>query len=630
MDLPQARQFLETVWGPQEEGYHFLARKDFKTGEWKDICKDKIDKLRSGYDYYFCPYVFREPRRLAEHALSTVWLHADLDEVDPFSIEELPPTYAWETSPNRYQCLWRLSEPVSPKQHRALNQRLNYLVGADKGGWSITKVLRIPGTTSYKRKEPFEVRQVLEDMQHYSRKTVVSVVRHVDVEQLSVDIKGVKLPDMTAEAVYSKHKAAIPKRAKELLRARKASVGERSDRLWELERLLADTEVPPEEILILVRDSVWNKYAGTRRELPQLWKEVQKAVALKTKSLKLPEREFKLTSYSKFLTTKIPNEVWTVEAIWSHQAHGLIAGEPKTYKSILATDLAVSVASGTQFLGHFDVPKTGPVIIIQEENTPGMMRDRIEKIATSRHLMGHASMNGSRELHYKPPADLPISLMNNAGFNLTDEDHLDWLEQQIQQLQPTLIVLDPLYLMMPGIDENSAVGLTPVLRNLLTLKQTYDVGILLIHHYNKPRSDEDRSPGNRISGSSVFYRWFESALYLEKGKSHGEVWMTPEHRGQAPTGRIHLEFDLGEMGEPVYHVDVEIRKAENNALRKELRDLVNAEPGITVTDAMEKLEVSRDRVVRTAERLGFRIHRGQKDGKPGRPAKRIYPAHRKS
>jgi hypothetical protein len=430
---------------------------------------------------------------------------------------------------------------------------------------------------------------------------------------------------MTAEAVYRQHKASIPKRAKELLRARKAAVGERSDRLWELERLLADVDIPPEEILLLVRDSVWNKYAGTRRELPQLWKEIQKAVSLKTKKVELPEKEFQLTSYSKFLSTKVPNEVWTVEAIWSHQAHGLIAGEPKTYKSIVATDLAVSVASGTRFLGHFDVPKTGPVIIIQEENTPGMMKDRIEKIATSRHLMGHASMNGTGELHYKPPADLPISLMNNAGFNLTDEDHLEWLEQQIQQVKPSLVVLDPLYLMMPGVDENSAVALTPVLRNLLTLKQTYDVGILLIHHYNKPRSDEDRAPGNRISGSSVFYRWFESALYLEKGNSHGEVWMTPEHRGQAPTGRIHLEFDLGEMGEPVYHVDVEVRKVESNAIRKNMRDLVKSQPGITVSDAVEQLEISRDRVVRTAKRLGFVIRKGRPDGSPGRPSLRIYP-----
>lgn len=102
--------------------------------------------------------------------------------------------------------------------------------------------------------------------------------------------------------------------------------------------------------------------------------------------------------------------------------------------------------------------------------------------------------------------------------------------------------------------------------------------------------------------------------------------MTPEHRGSAPTGRIHLEFDLGEMGEMEYHVDVEIRKAEGNALRKALRDLVTEQPGISVPDAVSVLEISRDRLIRLCDRMDFEVKTGKSGGQKGRPALRIYPS----
>lgn len=511
----------------------------------------------------------------------------------------------------------------------ALNKRLTYLTGADKGGWSITKVLRLPGSTSKKYRKPFDVNMLWSDQQHYHPKVIIRRVKHVQLGVQSVGVKDLNLPDMTASAVLEKYRASLNKRAKQLVASQRAVVGERSERLWELECLCLQAGMTPEEAFILVRDTVWNKFSGQRREIPQLWSEIQKAVAHVEGQ---PRRnghksagELKLESYSKFLARPTPTEMWTVEGVWSHEAHGLIAGEAKTFKSFVATDLAVSVASGTPFLGHFQVPKTGPVIMIQEENTQTMMRDRLQKIAVSRTLSGKAKVNGS-SVEFHSPEDLPIYLMNNVGFNLTDEEHMAFLESQVQKIQPKLVVLDPLYLMTPGIDENSAVGMTPVLRDLLTIKQKYDVGILIVHHYNKPRSDEDRHPGNRISGTNVFYRWFESALYLEKGKAPGEVRMLPEHRGHAPTGYIHLEFDLGEMGEPEYFVDVEIRKEAGSELRKALKDMVltAGEEGVSIPQAVEELGISRERVIRLAERMKFKVRAGRATGSRGRPSSRIY------
>jgi hypothetical protein len=491
------------------------------------------------------------------------------------------------------------------------------LTDADKGGWSLTKVLRVPGTDNFKREVPVKGKLLWHDLQHYQVKTIVATVRDVKVLQGSVPAKGLELPDITPDALVHRYKDRLSKRALKLLRAHKGQVGERSDRLWELECLLLDAGLSPEEVIILVRDTVWNKYAGQRRELPQLWAEIQKAAK---QNRKLGISEMRLTPYSQFILEPTPTQLWTVEGIWSHDAHGLIAGEPKTFKSFVATDLAVSVASGTRFLGRFEVPETGPVILIQEENTAAMMKDRLEKISGSRSLNGHVSSNG-HQLTYAGPEELPIYLMNNQRFNLTDKDHLKLLEQWVKDLKPRLVVLDPIYLMMPGVDENSAVGMTPVLRDLLTIKQRYNVGMLIVHHYNKPRETDERRPGNRISGTGVFYRWFESALYLEKGKSPGEVIMTPEHRGAAPGGSIHLEFDIGEMGDLDYHVDVEVRKeVGSGALRRVIKDRVQESPGILLADLADEMSVSKERVLRIVARLpDIQAKRSKPDGSPGRP-----------
>jgi hypothetical protein len=116
-------------------------------------------------------------------------------------------------------------------------------------------------------------------------------------------------------------------------------------------------------------------------------------------------------------------------------------------------------------------------------------------------------------------------------------------------------------------------------------------------------------------------------LYLEKGKALGEVMMTPEHRGAAPSAGYRLEFDIGEMGDPEYHVDVEHTKIAGGVgeLRKGLKQLVKEEPGITTSAAGEQLEISKLRVKRLAERMGYDVRIKQKKGEAGRPAYRIFP-----
>jgi len=210
----------------------------------------------------------------------------------------------------------------------------------------------------------------------------------------------------------------IPARAKKLLRAGVDQVveGERSARLWELECLLAESGLDGDEIFGLVERSAWNKWRGVASGAQRLRRDVQKAlrhVALKQReepretvskgaldggaasrddrkagdevSDVAPEDEgtshLPFIGYSSFMAMVMEEPRWLIENIWTAGSHGLIAGEPKTNKTTIALALALSVASGQDFLGQHAVGVQGPVLFVQEENAPWMMQDRLRKLA---------------------------------------------------------------------------------------------------------------------------------------------------------------------------------------------------------------------------------------------------------
>lgn len=62
----------------------------------------------------------------------------------------IPPNILWETSPGRHQGLWLWRSTVEPGVAEAYSRGIWQRCGGDKGGWSITKMLRVPGTINHK------------------------------------------------------------------------------------------------------------------------------------------------------------------------------------------------------------------------------------------------------------------------------------------------------------------------------------------------------------------------------------------------------------------------------------------------------------------------------------------------
>lgn len=220
-----------------------------------------------------------------------------------------------------------------------------------------------------------------------------------------------------------------------------------------------------------------------------------------------------------------PAKDWLVQQLWGRAAVGFVAGAPKSCKSWLALDLAVSVASGTACLGHFEVDDVGPALVYLAEDHLASVRQRVEA------LCDHRGLDLDRlDLHVIAAPSLRLDLP-------ADLERLDWA---LSQLQPRLLVLDPL-VRLHRCDENSSAEISGLLGALRELNRRYDVAIVVVHHMSKKARAH---LGQALRGSSDLHAWTDSACYLvHRGK--GDLQLTVEHRaGPAPEPmRLRLVVD---------------------------------------------------------------------------------------
>src|SRR6185437_4668918 len=138
------QQFLVRVWRRQPGRFFCVSTRDTA---WRDhfFMRSEFGLLwpfvraQRDSDVYFCPHGFSYPTRRREFAVAPRLLWADLDAVDPRTIAWTPQV-AIESSPGRYMGLWYTDTEVDDH----LNKRMSYAVGADRGGWDFTQVLRVP------------------------------------------------------------------------------------------------------------------------------------------------------------------------------------------------------------------------------------------------------------------------------------------------------------------------------------------------------------------------------------------------------------------------------------------------------------------------------------------------------
>jgi AAA domain len=217
---------------------------------------------------------------------------------------------------------------------------------------------------------------------------------------------------------------------------------------------------------------------------------------------------------------------WLVTDLWSEQAVGIVGGEPKCFKTTLALDIAVAVASGTPCLRRFGVPKAGRVLIFAAEDALHTVRRRLEGIAAA---AGVAL------------ADLDILVITVAVLRLDIERDRRALAETVAFLRPRLLILDP-FVRLHRIDENASGEVAPLLAYLRELQRRFRVAVIVVHHAKKGAGG--LRAGQALRGSSEFHAWGDSNLFLRRNEE--ELTLSIEHRAAPSPKPVTLE--LAERG----------------------------------------------------------------------------------
>lgn len=419
--------------------------------------------------------------------------------------------------------------------------------------------------------------------------------------------------------IFRNYRDVIPRGVVGKLGA-KVATGDRSKVLWRLSNALLEVGLSTGETVVLLENTVWNKFQEDRS---RLWADVNKAAQsngnTRTKASKRKARKASgpwSIPLDRYLSVESRDPQWMIEGLWSDKSHGIIAGEPKTRKSYVSIDIALSVATGTDCLGRFKVTKPGPVLMIQEEISDAEMRKRLRFIAASKGLGGTVHKKGD-ELSVHLPEPVPLYLRNRKQLDLSSDETFQMLHKHITEKEISLLILDPLQLMLGEVDENKASEVRPILYNFLQLKEETGTGVMIIHHYSKASDKSPRRGGQRMLGSQAFHGWVESALYLSKNEKY-ETEVEREFRNFDPIEGFSIAYTGGNER---YEVAVSMyrpTKAKPKPMTK-LDVYVLKHEGVSVLALARHLKTARKTLERHVEESAYIEVTERRSPRGGRP-----------
>ncbi len=211
---------------------------------------------------------------------------------------------------------------------------------------------------------------------------------------------------------------------------------------------------------------------------------------------------------------------WLIDRVWSAGV-GIIGGTPKSAKSWLGLEMAVSVASNTPFLGRFHVHDPGPTLIYLAEDTLTDVRGRIAGICAHRQI----DLN-----------TLNVHVITAPAVRLDNLDDQRRLATTIEKLAPKLLLLDPL-VRLHRIDENSSGEISSLLGYLREQQRRHLLAIVLAHHMAKRVRAQ---LGQALRGSGDLHAWLDHGAYLTR--SGDKLRLTLEHRAAAAPDPLDLHL----------------------------------------------------------------------------------------
>jgi len=173
----------------------------------------------------------------------------------------------------------------------------------------------------------------------------------------------------------------------------------------------------------------------------------------------------------------------------------LLAARPKVGKSVTALNLCASVVSGASFLG-WNTQK-GPAIYVAMEGNRRELKHQIRSLGITE----------DRDFHFhhgEPRTDNPIEAISES----------------IDAVGASLVVIDTLVKLIPGVDINDYSAMSKALTPLEYIAHEPGCHIMFLHHMNKSREIE---PGVGVLGSTVIQGAVDTVIELKRREGFREM-----------------------------------------------------------------------------------------------------------
>ena len=427
----------------------------------------------------------------------------------------------------RVQSYFRASEPiVSAEMLRSLNVRLHGLYGGDPSVVNVSRLMRLPGTIAWPRKEG-RVAEVTrfalpapEEGRPRSYPVAMLTSQLPEVEKAAAfdfGIKGDTGRDTGGGVgggltTVSRHLAAI-RGGRHWHNNVVELVAHWIGRGWSSEEIMGhcpDWTLPGWTV-----EQTRREVAAAIRGGREKWG-VADTDPVTGKTEATPPAILTITEL-----LALPPPQWLVAGLIPEQSLIVPYGPPKSGKSFLMMSVGLHIADGRDWFGH--IVQQGAVVYVMGEGTGGMS-NRI------RAMLARYAMDPS----------IPFFIVKRA-VNLRDPAEVktlkDAIRARIGNLPLRLLVIDTLARAMPGADENSAQETGTVIAVADDLKDEFRCTVALIHHEGK-----DGARGARGT-SALRGAWDAAYQIVSRGK---RMTMTVVDQKEGEAGQM-LRFTLEEV-----------------------------------------------------------------------------------
>ena len=243
----------------------------------------------------------------------------------------------------------------------------------------------------------------------------------------------------------------------------------------------------------------------------------------------LPE----LIDAADFIAEPIDPPAELIEGILHKGSKLAFGGSSKSFKTWSLLDVAISVASGADWLGHETAQ--GKVLFLNFEIQPHAWQRRIVAVAKAKGVELKAGQ---------------FILLNLRGHAADFKKLIPQIIARARRENFALIVLDPIYKLYGNTDENSAGNVALLLNALERLATETGAAIAFGAHFAKGNASAKEAI-DRISGSGVFARDPDSLLIFTKHETDDAFTVEPILRNFAPVDpfAVRWQFPLMELAD---------------------------------------------------------------------------------